>query len=190
MENNNTDNSDLLLYVNNNSLSKDLCKDLIQFFENDLSNYGYEGIVQAGVKKHIKDTTDMVITNHLNDNHWTKVNKVLLNELQYNIAEYIEKLSDNLDKGTNTTGHNYNYNVVCSDQLTIPAMQMQKYNKNTGKYLYHNDYQCDFNKKQMRIITFLWYINDVKEGGETQFWKNVKIKPTAGKLILFPASWT
>jgi len=42
----------------------------------------------------------------------------------------------------------------------------------------------------MRMLTFLWYINDVEEGGETQFWKNVKIKPTVGKLVLFPASWT
>ena len=42
----------------------------------------------------------------------------------------------------------------------------------------------------MRKLTFLWYINDVEEGGETEFFGNHKIKPEAGKLILFPASWT
>ena len=42
----------------------------------------------------------------------------------------------------------------------------------------------------MRHLTFLWYLNDVEEGGETEFWGQYGIKPEAGKLILFPASWT
>ena len=40
-----------------------------------------------------------------------------------------------------------------------------------------------------RIVTFLFYLNDVEEGGETFFY-NGKVKPEAGKLILFPATWT
>ena len=39
-------------------------------------------------------------------------------------------------------------------------------------------------------MTYLWYLNDVTDGGETAFNGEYKIKPTAGKLILFPASWT
>lgn len=27
------------------------------------------------------------------------------------------------------------------------------------------------------------------EGGETEFWSKYRIKPEAGKLVLFPASW-
>ena len=38
----------------------------------------------------------------------------------------------------------------------------------------------------------IWYLNDViGPGGETEFLhQNVKIKPEAGKLILFPPFWT
>ena len=32
-------------------------------------------------------------------------------------------------------------------------------------------------------------MNDIEEGGETYFY-NGKVKPEAGKLILFPATWT
>ena len=41
-----------------------------------------------------------------------------------------------------------------------------------------------------RYITFIWYLNDVSEGGETEMKGNIRIKPEAGKLLLFPSTWT
>jgi hypothetical protein len=68
---------------------------------------------------------------------------------------------------------------------------IQKYNKGIGKYVYHNDFQIENNsdKYKYRVITFLWYLNTVDEGGETEFWDSYKIKPLSGKLLLFPANW-
>ena len=40
------------------------------------------------------------------------------------------------------------------------------------------------------LLTFLFYLNTLEEGGHTEFWGNYKIKPETGKLLLFPASWT
>jgi hypothetical protein len=65
---------------------------------------------------------------------------------------------------------------------------IQKYDKNKGEYIYHNDFHMISIK--YRVITFLWYLNDIHEGGETEFWDSYKIKPTAGKIVLFPSSWT
>ena len=39
-------------------------------------------------------------------------------------------------------------------------------------------------------LTYIWYLNDVIEGGETEFFGNYKIKPEVGKLVLFPACWS
>ncbi len=175
---------DNLIYTNNNSLSKDLCKDLIKIFEKDSIYYGYEGITAGGMNKNIKDTTDLVFTNHTHIEHWNKIHKMLKNELEYNVIEYLNNLNNNLNEDNN------GYSILHSHEFIIPSMQMQKYNKNSGKYIYHNDYQCDFSHFKMRQITFLWYINDVEEGGETEFWKNTKVKPTSGKLVLFPSHWT
>jgi hypothetical protein len=36
----------------------------------------------------------------------------------------------------------------------------------------------------------LWYLNTVNDGGETEILGDIIVKPEAGKLLLFPASWT
>ena len=39
-----------------------------------------------------------------------------------------------------------------------------------------------------RFLSFLWYLNDVDEGGSTIF-NNLKIKPKKGRLVIFPPMW-
>ncbi len=165
-----------LVYINKNSLSKELCVVMINLFETDCNRY--LGVTHNGLNPMVKDTTDCVITNA--GPQWDKINKLLTKELRINVKKYILESNNKV---------NPTYNC-CSSNLSTESMQMQKYDKNKGKYVYHQDYSCDWKNKKMRQITFLWYINDVEEGGETEFFGNHKIKPEAGKLILFPASWT
>ncbi len=41
-----------------------------------------------------------------------------------------------------------------------------------------------------RYLVFLWYLNDVAEGGETAFVDlGLEVKPKAGRLLLFPPYW-
>ena len=41
-----------------------------------------------------------------------------------------------------------------------------------------------------RYLVFLWYLNDVAEGGETEFWDlGIKIAPRTGRLLMFPPYW-
>mgnify|MGYP005630053905 FL=1 len=164
-----------LMYVNENSLSKELCDEMIQLFER--SNNRYTGITASGVNSQIKDTTDLVISSNP---EWSEISKTLYRELQHNISKYVNKYNNMFD----------DYTIFHQYELEIPSMQMQKYNKNVGKYVYHNDFRCDFKDSIVRQITFLWYINDVDEGGETEFWSKYNIKPKTGKLVLFPAHWT
>ena len=67
---------------------------------------------------------------------------------------------------------------------------MQKYKKNSGRYIYHDDQHIDWKKNRYRILTFIWYLNDVITGGETEFFGTREIIPEAGKLVLFPSSWS
>lgn len=166
-----------LLYVNTNSISRELCNDMITMFEK--SDRRIDGITLAGINKNIKSTTDLLITQEGSD--WTKINKLLSKELDSNVKEYVTKYSNKI---------NDTYQIFGSNYLFIESMQMQKYDKNVGKYVYHQDYSCDWKNKKMRHLTFMWYLNDVEEGGETEFWGQYGIKPEAGKLVLFPASWT
>lgn len=41
-----------------------------------------------------------------------------------------------------------------------------------------------------RYLVFLWYLNDVAEGGETSFVDlGLDVKPQAGRLLMFPPYW-
>jgi len=41
-----------------------------------------------------------------------------------------------------------------------------------------------------RYLVFLWYMNDVDRGGETEFVDlGVKVSPRAGRLLVFPPYW-
>jgi len=41
-----------------------------------------------------------------------------------------------------------------------------------------------------RYMVFLWYLNDVAEGGETEFCDlGIKVAPKAGRLLMFPPYW-
>jgi hypothetical protein len=41
-----------------------------------------------------------------------------------------------------------------------------------------------------RYMVFLWYLNDVREGGETMFCDlGIKVAPRAGRLLMFPPYW-
>jgi prolyl 4-hydroxylase len=39
-----------------------------------------------------------------------------------------------------------------------------------------------------RFLSFMWYLNDVNEGGETVF-ENLTIRPKQGSMIVFPPLW-
>lgn len=166
-----------LLYVKECSISSELCYDMINLFEQ--SDGRYDGVTAGGLNKQTKDTTDFIITR--GGTRWGKINKLLSKELNSNVKEYVKKYNNKVSE---------TYQIFGANFLSTESMQLQKYNKNVGKYVYHQDYSCDWKNKKMRQLTFMWYLNDVEEGGETEFWGQYGIKPEAGKLVLFPASWT
>ena len=164
-----------LIYLENNSLPNELCEEIIEMFENDDSQY--EGVTAAGLNKDIKDSQDLVIP--MNDK-WSKIVEVLTKELHRNLNLYIKSLKTDLK----------DYAIFSKNFLYENSFQIQRYQKNVGKYIYHHDHDIRFDQKDHRVITYLWYLNTVEEGGETELWKTIKVKPEEGKLLLFPASWT
>lgn len=185
-----TSNSDVYssyIYINNKSLSKPLCDEIIELYH--LDDKKYDGITKLGVDKNVKDTMDLIISN---DIKWIKIKRALQKELIDNLSNYIETLDnkdDYLNIGQNTDSK-FRHFVDFSSLSEINTFMIQKYNKNVGKFVYHSDFRNDYDKKQWRIITFLWYLNDINEGGETVFSGKYAVKPTTGKLVLFPATWS
>ena len=169
------------IYLNKNSLSKEFCLDIINLFENEDGKY--HGVTHSGLNKNIKDTTDFSI--NMSNEKWEKYNKFLQEELNRNITKYLKNLRDEFKNKVQHSDQNY----FDQNQISFNMLLMQKYKKGTGKYIFHDDFSIDYQYKKYRAFTFLWYLNNVELGGETEF-EEFKIKPEAGKLLIFPASWT
>lgn len=165
------------------SLPKGLCEKIIENYEKELV-LKYQGVTGGGLDKNIKDTQDMIIPEN---EVWEEVNDILSFELQKHVKEYIEKI----EKGENYKEENnfgVNYKHLSKELIQEDEFMIQRYEKKKGKYIYHED--SSNTDKKSRVITYLWYLNDVVEGGETEFFGgSSKIKPETGKLLLFPAVW-
>lgn len=168
------------IYINSKSISSDLCDEIINTFENESNKH--PGQTLGGIQKDVKDTTNFVIPT--NCEKWYDIHQNLLISLTENIEKYL----DNLSYAQKTNTKNY-FKPIDKNDVIFHYFMVQKYDKNVGKHICHNDFNINFEKKEYRVITYLWYLNDVEEGGETCFWNNYNIKPEKGKLILFPASW-
>jgi hypothetical protein len=166
---------DEYIYIKYNSLSSEICDDLIRLFETDLSYMVVPGVTANNSVSDIKQTLDLKIQREHNP-----YDDDIFKELNLNINYYFNSIITR-----------YRMNIIGLSNLNDSGFQIQKYIRETGQYKYHNDFTHSKINNQMRMITFLWYLNTVDEGGETEFFNGrIKIKPEKGKLILFPSTWT
>ena len=66
--------------------------------------------------------------------------------------------------------------------------RIQMYPQGQGYFRWHAD--STGRSVQSRVVAMIPYLNDVAEGGETEFFhQGLKVAPRAGHLLLFPAGW-
>lgn len=82
------------------------------------------------------------------------------------------------------------YSILSShDRMQVHAIKLQKSAIGEGYHIWH----CENSNRghSGRILTFIAYMNDVEEGGETEFlYYPKRVKAKTGKLILFPGAFT
>jgi hypothetical protein len=76
----------------------------------------------------------------------------------------------------------------------LGAVQAQKYERGSGNYNY---WHCEVfpeaggNEALHRTLLFMFYLNDVAEGGQTEFFYQQRaIQPKAGRMVIAPAYFT
>ena len=153
----------------NNSLSEDICKDIVKRFEESKDDH-YQGRVGQTFEKNtdIKKSTDMVVSGKDN---WKDVDKILFTSLSKALSA-IKKEYDFFSGPFKDIGY---------------AVQRT----NAGEY-FHWHIDSGSHQFSDRQLVAIWYLNNVSgPGGETEFLnQEVKINPERGKLILFPPFWT
>ena len=158
------------IYEIKESLPVDICAEMIDFFEK-CRDEQYTGVLgeDTRVELETKRSTDLEL---LTKSHWKKYDSYLFHSLSE--GQFLLKgINKGLSELPDMVDHGY---------------QLQR--TKTGEFY---KWHCDGSAKVFtnRIIVAIWYLNDIEEGGETQFlYQDVKIKPEAGKLLLFPPYWT
>ena len=80
------------------------------------------------------------------------------------------------------------YEIFKTKQLEHINAKIQRTKPSGGFHLWHHDGGSPLWHRQ--LVTLL-YLNDDYDAGETEFlYQSVRIKPQAGKFIIFPAQWT
>ena len=153
--------------------NNELCKKIIQFFENN-SDLQIQGITAKGVNLKVKKTIDIPVNpKNLNDPKF-EVIKLYINELLKCFLDYQEQwpFLKNILKTIDLTGFN-----------------IQKYSEGDHFAKIHSE-RTSFNNLH-RLFAWMTYLNDVNDGGQTNFSHyGIKIKPETGKTLIWPAEWT
>ena len=159
--------SDCFYWVKDDALSPEFCQSLIDRFEScpDIA----EGTTLNGYS-HLKRSTDLCVSGR---EDFKEEDQTLYLSLTLNMREYLSQLKYRPWRhGLRDSG----YNV----QRTKPGEGFD----------WHNDFYATTTQNELRVLTFIWYLNDVDEGGETEFVNGVVITPRVGRLAVFPAEFT
>ena len=76
------------------------------------------------------------------------------------------------------------------NELYVGQMKMQKTRMTEGYHNWHCEHSAMI-KDRMTLLAFMVYLNDVDEGGETEFlYQSKRIKPVRNTFVVWPAGFT
>jgi len=147
--------------------------------------------------------------------HFEKANQ---NGLSYNRSQAFQRDShigaDNaIDYDVSTFYHNHDMKFGCSEfnnkfwevcyslysekfsilktaeMHKIYTVKVQRTSPKEGYHVWHCEDTTRLHRN--RILTFMVYLNDIEDGGETEFlYLSKRVKPTAGRVLIWPSGFT
>ncbi|RLV58346.1 2OG-Fe(II) oxygenase [Parashewanella curva] len=190
-----------------NALPDEFCDQLIQTFTNHSGvRFGETG---NGVDSEKKQSKDLTLDNFP---ELASIKNELLGYTLKGATDYFNKYSmalmgavsvqvmDEHNKPVTLTSDNFE---ALGKPRAMPLVKylyrsgtinIQHYLKGQGGYHHwHSEQfpQLQHNEALHRVVLYMFYLNDVEEGGETEFfYQQRKIKPKKGTMIIAPAGFT
>jgi prolyl 4-hydroxylase len=161
-------------FIGSSYIEEELCDEILEYFYS--ADYKVNGAVEnngkAVVRESIKDSIDCPL-----------VDEVLK-------LKYIDSLQKNI---INDYVKEYEFCNDNSPWAIIDFPNIQYYRPNNGAYKkWHCERSTGWEQNSAsRHLVYMTYLNDVDDGGETEFfYQNLKIKPKKGLTLIWPADWT
>ena len=159
-------------------LSKEYCDEVIEYYHN-MEKGGFvadRSTVQQNAKKHLIDdsNTGFVGEYSVKLESTQRLSSIFLESFwKMAYPMYVNKYSVIQD----------------ADPHKIFTVKLQKSTIGQGYHIWH--FENSSRQNSNRLLNFIFYLNDVEEGGETEFlYFPKRVKAQTGKLILFPCSFT
>ena len=158
--------SDYCVYIEDH-MPKNICNDIVNFFES---------------------TSDKERRVKIN-------NKPRLTQFNFTQKSYLnEELHKVICKYLLSAVDHYRFNI--KSFYTFAPRNLYFEHFRIKRYISEDEDQFDTHVDvtnvldECRYLSFMWYLNDVIDGGETEFTElDFKIQPKAGALIMFPPIW-
>ncbi|WNC68251.1 2OG-Fe(II) oxygenase [Thalassotalea nanhaiensis] len=191
-----------------NALSKEFCSNFISQFE--ASPHKTPGRTGSGVDTSKKLSEDIYLNEH---QEFHPQLQTILQATTQCVSDYVSKYFFSLISGISLTLKHPktgvptlltadNFEEVGKPQamnlirylFRLAPVNAQKYQRGKGNYGYwHSEIypQLNGNEPLHRVLLFLIYLNDVEDGGETDFYYQEKsVKPKAGSIVIAPCGFT
>ncbi|MEO1994257.1 MAG: 2OG-Fe(II) oxygenase, partial [Planctomycetaceae bacterium] len=194
--------------VYDNALDRETCQELIDIFES--SAHRQPGRTGGGVDLEKKRSIDIDVNQdpnfHTSMKRVTQVTTRCMAD--YLTAHYFAVIgATGIALPDPQTGQNVTLNQQNFESIGRPNMprlmqalfrpgsvNAQKYEQSTGGYPHwHSEVYPELpdNEALHRILFYMYYLNDIQDGGETEFfYQQRSIEPRAGRMVVAPAYFT
>ena len=169
-----------------NALTKEECDSIIDIFEEN-TNFQYERNPYHK-KIEIKDVSlslDQIFKHGRMFRSSDQAKKV--KPILYKIDSIIREFYDDYIEKNEYSGI---ADRIPKNKVTIDSIKIQKTEPGEGYPTWH----CENIPRSLtshRVLAYTLYLNDIEEGGETEFlYQKTKVSPQTGLLCLFPAYFT
>lgn len=153
-----------------------ICDDLINFFESPVNQTKkQEGVIGVKIDKSLKDSTDLVVN---------------IEDKNPVIIKYLKLLNGICEKYKEK--YEWCHKTHFPWKLSL-KFNIQKYNPGQGFHVWHMEKNNSVGPMFItaRHLAFMTYLNDITDGGETEwFYQNLKVQPKKGLTLIWPVEWT
>lgn len=160
-----------------NFMSDEYCDTAVQYFD-EMHELGQtkDRLVWQKTAKHHKD--DWSVSSSFEDT-------ISLKETKELFPVFLKKFWEHIDLYVN----DYSVLAELNEKPAIYTCKLQRTSPGGGYHVWHCE---DLHKSShQRILTFILYLNDIEEGGETELlYFHKRFKPEKGKMIVMPANFT
>lgn len=174
--------TDPYIYVWDKEIPEETCEKIITKFEKNIDE-SVQGIIGSGVDLNVKNSRDICISDRLAT--WEEEDKLFYGVINDAGASYFQHLNQSSNYTYFTTDEKHIFKPI-TEEIIDSGYQIQKTDPGKG-YIWHHDFT--YHNDLIRTLTFILYLNTVEEGW-TQFYNGDQISPRAGRVAIFPATWT